>query len=183
MIAMASLRRSLSSQIRDSRATASGKASSPLAASLGGRALSQAQVLLLWPLRVVAMAESCARGATKLSSWKKLLIQFGICFAVGLLLGWFTPQKWQSFVPDSLAVKGKTAEADLFGRSVGANALTETKTASSLGAKATDVISVDEVSGGIPFFWCKNPRLCVSAAHISNAMNASKLTFSFPGAT
>ncbi|KAG0578379.1 hypothetical protein KC19_4G018600 [Ceratodon purpureus] len=152
---MASLRRSLSPQIRDCRASSSGKSehnpfqqlNASVPASLGARALSQAQSLLLWPLRVFAMAESFGRGATKMSSWKKLLIQFGVCFVIGLFLGWFTPPKWQLFVPDSLAVEGKTAEADLFGSSRVANALTETKTASSLGSQAREVISVDEVSG------------------------------------
>lgn len=133
---MASLRRTISQQIRDSRATTtvSGKAdhsnpSMPAAASFAA-ASSQAQSPFL---RAVALAmEGGAKGATKMSSWKKLLIQFGVCFVVGLLLGWFTPQKWQLYVPDSLAVEGKSAaEADLFGNSMVANALTETKTTAS----------------------------------------------------
>lgn len=139
---MASLRRSLSPQIRDPKASGKAEQNNPFQQL--NPPLSGAQSLLLLPLRVVAMAESCARGATKMNSWKRLLIQFGVCFAFGLLLGWFTPPKWQLFVPDSLAVEGKIADSELFGV---ANALTETKIASSLGSKARDVISVDEVSG------------------------------------
>jgi hypothetical protein len=142
---MASLRRSLSPQIRDPKASGKAEQNNPFQQL--NPPLSGAQSLLLWPLRVVAMAESCARGATKMNSWKRLLIQFGVCFSFGLLLGWFTPSKWQLFVPDSLAVEGKITDSELFGV---ANALTETKMASSLGSKARDVISVDEVSGGKP---------------------------------
>ena len=163
MIDMGLLRRNSTQQIRDSTATDSDSDSDdgkldpsqqlnpPLPASLGSAALSRAQSLLLWPVRMVAMAESYAKGATKMSSWKKLLIQLGVCFVMGFLLGWVVPQKWQLFVPDSLAVGSGTAEADLFGGFGVANAVMESKTASRLGSKARDVISVDEFSGGNTF--------------------------------
>lgn len=78
-----------------------------------------------------------------MSSWKKLLIQFGVCFAVGLCLGWFTPHKWML---DSLPVErksvfgdGKFAEAEVFGRSEAANALAGMENVT----KRKDMISVN----------------------------------------
>jgi len=54
-------------------------------------------------------------GGPKASVWRKLLLQFGVCFSLGLCLGFFTPHnKWPAaYVPDSL-VEGKNfIEGDL----------------------------------------------------------------------
>lgn len=66
-----------------------------------------------------------AMEAKKMSSWKKLLIQFGVCFAIGLLVGSFTPQKWQ-LLEENSALKADVA-------STVATALPESKTSAVIG--------------------------------------------------
>ncbi|XP_024370762.1 probable beta-1,4-xylosyltransferase IRX9H [Physcomitrium patens] len=151
---MASLRKTLLQKIRDPRAAIAGKTAPsqqqhthPLLALLATAALSLAQALLLLPcylhMRLVGPAEGSQKGAAKMSSWKKLLVQFGVCFTIGLCLGWFTPHKWMQH---SLAVDGrpffgdaKTTDVDLSGRFVATNALMDAKTAT----KGRDMISFD----------------------------------------
>lgn len=69
------------------------------------------------------------KGAPKMRSWKKLLIQCGVYFAIGVVMGWLTPQQWQLYAPESVAGEGKEEDA-LFGRSM---AFTETKISAEIG--------------------------------------------------
>lgn len=111
---MASIRRTLSGRICELRG-----GSSSYYSSLSGKiavpsTLSQAFSLFSLTLlaRVVAMVDG---GGPKASVWRKLLLQFGVCFSLGLCLGFFTPHnKWPAaYVPDSL-VEGKNfIEGDL----------------------------------------------------------------------
>ena len=109
---MASIRRTLSGRICELRASSS--YCSPLS---GKTAVSStlSQAFSLFSLTLLARLVAMVDGGPKASVWRKLLLQFGVCFSLGLCLGFFTPHnKWPAaYVPDSL-VEGKNfIEGDL----------------------------------------------------------------------
>lgn len=109
---MASIRRTLSGRI--CRLRASSSCYSSLSGKIAGSS-TLSQAFSLFPLMLLARSVAMVDGGPKASVWRKLLLQCGVCFSLGLCLGFFTPHsKWPAaYVPGSLVEGENFIEADL----------------------------------------------------------------------